>query len=74
MSKYLCQDCKSNNNGWCTVRKCNGLKKLNVTSYNTFEDKNVIEFENGSKIETIKTDSMVRGKRAEMKTVDDYCD
>ena len=39
MSKYLCQDCRSNNNGWCTVRKCNGLKKLNITSCNTFEDK-----------------------------------
>lgn len=39
MSKYLCQDCKSNNNGWCTVRRCNGLKKLNVTSCNTYEDK-----------------------------------
>lgn len=36
MSKYLCQDCKSNNNGWCTVRKCNGLKKLNITSCNTY--------------------------------------
>lgn len=40
MSKYLCQDCKSNNNGWCTVRKCNGLKKLNITSCNTYDDKN----------------------------------
>lgn len=41
MSKnYICQDCKSNNNGWCTVRKCNGLKKLNITSCNTYETKN----------------------------------
>ena len=39
MSKYLCQDCKSNNNGWCTVRRCNGLKKLNITSCNTYENK-----------------------------------
>ena len=38
---YLCQDCKSNNNGWCIVRKCNGLKKLNITNCNTYEDKNV---------------------------------
>ena len=71
MSKYLCQDCRSNNNGWCTVRKCNGLKKLNITSCNTFEGKNKIEFTNGSKIETIKTDSVARGKRAERKPVDD---
>lgn len=41
---YLCQDCKSNNNGWCIVRKCNGLKKLNITNCNTYEDKNVVEF------------------------------
>lgn len=40
MSKYLCQDCKSNNNGWCTVRKCNGLKKLNINSCNTYEGRN----------------------------------
>lgn len=39
MGKYLCQDCKLNNNGWCTVRKCNGLKKLNITSCNTYESK-----------------------------------
>lgn len=33
MSKnYICQDCVNNNNGWCTVRKCNGLKKLNITN------------------------------------------
>ena len=74
MNKYLCQDCRSNNNGWCTVRKCNGLKKLNITSCNTFEGKNKIEFTNGSKIETIKTDSVAKGKRAELKPVDDYCD
>lgn len=65
MSKYLCQDCKSNNNGWCTVRKCNGLKKLNITSCNTFEDKNKIEFTNGSSVTTIEGNS-VRGKRSEM--------
>ena len=40
MSKYLCQDCKSNNNGWCTVRKCNGLKKLNITTCNAYESRN----------------------------------
>ena len=40
MSKnYICQDCVNNNNGWCTVRKCNGLKKLNITSCNTYESK-----------------------------------
>lgn len=39
MSKYLCQTCKSNNNGWCTVRKCNGLKKMNIMSCNTYESK-----------------------------------
>lgn len=66
MSKYLCQDCKNNNNGWCTVRKCNGLKKLNITSCNTFEGKNTIEFVNGSKITTIEGDSS-RSKRAELK-------
>ena len=36
---YICQDCVNNNNGWCTVRKCNGLKKLNITSCNTYESK-----------------------------------
>lgn len=40
MSKdYICQSCVNNNNGWCTVRKCNGLKKLNITSCNTYESK-----------------------------------
>lgn len=40
MSKnYICQDCVNNNNGWCTVRKCNGLKKLNITSCNAYESK-----------------------------------
>ena len=68
---YLCQECKSNNNGWCTVRKCNGLKKLNIDSCNTYESRNVIEFENGSKITEIK-DSPTRGKRSELKPVDDY--
>lgn len=40
MSKnYICQECTNNNNGWCTVRKCNGLKKLNIASCNTYESK-----------------------------------
>lgn len=40
MSKnYICQDCVNNNNGWCIVRKCNGLKKLNIASCNTYESK-----------------------------------
>ena len=30
MSKYLCMECKHNNNGWCKVKSKNGLKKLNI--------------------------------------------
>ena len=30
MSYYLCQDCKYNNNGWCTKKKMNGLKKKGI--------------------------------------------
>lgn len=72
MANYLCQDCKSNNNGWCTVRKCNGLKKLNITSCNTYEDKNTIELNNGNKITPIEAKGeVVRGKRAELKMLDD---
>lgn len=68
MSKYLCQDCKSNNNGWCVVRKCNGLKKLNITSCNTYEDKNTTtELSNGNKIANIPVQELTRGKRSETK-------
>lgn len=34
---YLCENCKNNNNGWCTANKFNGLKKKNIqecTMYN----------------------------------------
>lgn len=75
---YLCQNCKSNNNGWCTVRKCNGLKKLNITSCNTYEDKNIDETKimcgNENVIDVIKTKSITRGERAKLKPVDDYSD
>lgn len=27
---YLCENCKNNNNGWCTANKFNGLKKKNI--------------------------------------------
>lgn len=39
MSNYLCKTCKSNNNGWCSVRKCNNLRKLNLSSCNTYESR-----------------------------------
>lgn len=63
---YLCQECKSNNNGWCTVRKCNGLKKLNITSCDTYEDKNIVKFTNGNKIEQIKGEWIARGNRSKI--------
>lgn len=28
MRDYLCKDCPNNNNGWCTVKKCQGLKSI----------------------------------------------
>lgn len=27
---YKCQTCSNNNNGWCNVKKFNGLKKRNI--------------------------------------------
>ena len=27
---YLCETCKNNNCGWCTVNRMNGLKKKNI--------------------------------------------
>lgn len=63
---YLCQECKSNNNGWCTVRKCNGLKKLNITNCDTYEDKNIVKFTNGNKIEQIKGEWIAKGNRSKI--------
>lgn len=28
MNTYICKDCHYNHNGWCTERKCQGLKKI----------------------------------------------
>lgn len=67
MSKYLCQNCKHNNNGWCTVKKCNGLKKMNITTCNDFAGKeNVVEKSKPSLFEEEDNDSQsyrVLGKR-----------
>lgn len=63
MSKYLCQDCINNNNGWCTVRKCNGLKKMNITSCNTFEDRN-------STIVKVKQPSYPKSPRVEKEAIE----
>lgn len=68
---YLCQTCKSNNNGWCIVRKCNGLKKLNIMSCNTYEDKNKC-CDEVKIVDVIKTQPIARGKRAEISVYDDY--
>ncbi|MDK0595797.1 hypothetical protein P5F14_15290 [Clostridium perfringens] len=27
---YKCETCKYNNNGWCNIKKFNGLKKKNI--------------------------------------------
>ena len=37
MSKYLCVECKFNNNGWCKQKKMNGLKKLNIQECDDFK-------------------------------------
>lgn len=58
---YLCNDCGNNNNGWCTVRKCNGLKKMNISSCNTYDSKQINELQ-------------PRGKRAESNLLDESCD
>lgn len=39
MSKYLCEDCKHNNNGWCKQKRMNGLKKLNIQECENFSRK-----------------------------------
>lgn len=46
MAEYLCMKCKHNNNGWCKMRKQNGLKKLNIQEckeYKTDGSKLLIE-------------------------------
>lgn len=40
---YICESCASNNHGWCTVKKCNGLKKMNLQNCNTYEKLNIIQ-------------------------------
>lgn len=37
MSYYLCQDCKHNNNGWCNVKRMNGLKKKGIIKCTDYE-------------------------------------
>ena len=36
MSKYLCESCKQNNNGWCKIHKMNGLKAKNIQKCDDF--------------------------------------
>jgi hypothetical protein len=36
MSKYLCETCKQNNNGWCKEHKINGLKAKNIQKCDSF--------------------------------------
>jgi hypothetical protein len=36
MAKYLCQECKSNNNGWCKEFNMNGLKAKNIQECKSF--------------------------------------
>lgn len=38
--KYLCEVCKFNNNGWCRIKKKNGLKKMNIQKCADFENEN----------------------------------
>lgn len=38
MSKYLCEKCKWNNNGWCKVRQFNGLKKKNIQGCDKYKE------------------------------------
>lgn len=42
MSKYLCEGCKFNNNGWCNKKKINGLKKLNIQECDIFRNNNTM--------------------------------
>jgi len=37
MSKYLCESCKSNNNGWCKTKKMNGLKQKNIQECDSYK-------------------------------------
>jgi hypothetical protein len=34
--KYLCENCKFNNNGWCKQKKMNGLKAKNIQECESF--------------------------------------
>ncbi|WP_297428956.1 hypothetical protein [Clostridium sp.] len=37
MSKYLCENCKWNNNGWCKQKQMNGLKKKNILECDSYK-------------------------------------
>jgi hypothetical protein len=37
MSKYLCEECKFNNNGWCKIKKTNGLKQKNIQECDSYK-------------------------------------
>lgn len=37
---YKCQDCKNNNNGWCNIKKFNGLKKKNIENCEDYKGDN----------------------------------
>lgn len=37
MSKYLCEECKYNNNGWCKIKQFNGLRKKNIQECEDFK-------------------------------------
>lgn len=34
---YICENCSNNNNGWCKVRKFNGLKKKDLQRCPSFD-------------------------------------
>ena len=34
---YFCKDCSNNNNGWCNVRKCQGLKAITFCAHKNME-------------------------------------
>lgn len=48
---YICENCLSNNHGWCTIKKCNGLKKMNLQSCDTYQNINA-EFKAEESINT----------------------
>ena len=35
---YMCEQCKNNNNGWCNIKKFNGLKKRNIRDCIYYEE------------------------------------